>query len=141
MSGRTRATPTNTPGNRPLPPVETRWKPGQSGNPAGRPKGSGRLSKALCVLMLEPYPDDPRGRTYAEVVAESLAKAAVSGDVSAIRELGDRTEGKATQRIENVEFHEGFNRMTPEELLRYAATGVVPDWFNNAERGTSHESN
>jgi hypothetical protein len=91
--------------------------------------------------MLEPYPDDPNGRTYAEVVAESLARAAVGGDVSAIRELADRTEGKATQRIENVQLREDFDRMSREELLHYAATGEVPDWFRNVQKAAANESN
>jgi hypothetical protein len=29
---------------KPVPPVSSRWKPGQSGNPAGRKKGSGRAA-------------------------------------------------------------------------------------------------
>lgn len=130
--------PGNKPGNRPLPPVETRWKPGHSGNPSGRPKGSGRLSKALAALMLEQYPGDERGRTYAEFIAEKLATAAAAGDIAAIRELADRTEGKATQRIENVAAWDRFERMSHDELMRYAETGNLPEWW---EREASNEPN
>ena len=42
----------------PLPPEEHRWKPGQSGNPAGKPKGSRHLSTIVQNLL-----DDP---TFAE---------------------------------------------------------------------------
>jgi uncharacterized protein DUF5681 len=40
--------PQSTPYSRPEPPVETRWKPGQSGNPGGRPKGLQRRVRELC---------------------------------------------------------------------------------------------
>lgn len=134
------SSPANTVDNRRLPPVETRWKPGQSGNPSGRPKGSGRLSKALAHLLGERYPDDPLDRTYAEVISERIAQAAAKGDVAAMREIADRTEGKATQRIENVQLRERFDRMTEAELLRYAADGTLPIWWS--EEGQEHgESN
>lgn len=29
------------------PPIGRRWKPGQSGNPRGRPRGTGQIAKAL----------------------------------------------------------------------------------------------
>jgi hypothetical protein len=81
--------------------------------------------------MLEPYPGDPASRTYAEVIAERLADSAADGDIAAIRELADRTEGKPTQRLENVQLREDFERMSQEELLHYAATGETPSWFRN----------
>jgi hypothetical protein len=46
----------------------TQWKKGQSGNVGGRPK-SRLLSEALRNRLAEVKPDDPAGRTYAEVVA------------------------------------------------------------------------
>lgn len=112
---------------------------GVSGNPSGRPKGSGRLSKAYASQMLEPFPNDPHGRTYAEVIAEKQAQAAADGDVAAAREIADRTEGKPTQRVENVHLRERFERMSPEELVRYAEDGSLPPWWT-AEEGRN-ESN
>jgi hypothetical protein len=54
----------------------TRWKKGQaSPNPGGRPK-SRLLSEALRTRLAEPKPDDPQGRTYAEVVAANLIEIA-----------------------------------------------------------------
>jgi hypothetical protein len=40
----------------------TRWKPGQSGNPGGRPK-TALLSHACRELLAAPLPNDPQGRT------------------------------------------------------------------------------
>jgi hypothetical protein len=48
----------------------TRWKKGQpSPNPGGRPR-TRLLSEALRTRLAEVKPDDPAGRTYAEVVGQ-----------------------------------------------------------------------
>jgi hypothetical protein len=75
------------------------FKPGQSGNPAGRPK-SITLSESFRRQLSQVVPNDPHGRTFAEVIALRVCVAAAQGDVSAARELGDRTEGKARQAID-----------------------------------------
>ncbi len=77
----------------------TAFKPGQSGNPAGRPK-SITLSEAFRRQLSQPMPDDPEGRTFAEVIAERTCVAASGGDVSAAREIADRTEGKPRQSVD-----------------------------------------
>src|ERR1039457_6252815 len=74
------------------------WEPGKSPNPGGRPK-TRSLSKAYRAKLEEPFPDDPAGRTYAEVIAAKMAEQAASGDLSAARELADRAEGKAAQTM------------------------------------------
>ena len=75
------------------------FKPGQSGNPAGRPK-SITLSESFRRQLSQPVPNDPHGRTFAEVIALRVCVAAAQGDVSAARELGDRTEGKPKQSVD-----------------------------------------
>lgn len=72
------------------------FKPGQSGNPGGRPKEK-RLTEALRRKLAEPTAD---GRLYAEALAECLISLALDGDISAIREIADRTDGKPTQAME-----------------------------------------
>jgi hypothetical protein len=79
--------------DRPIPPAGTRWEKGQSGNPAGRPRGT-RLSK-----LLRPYPVSQEGRTFAEVFAERLFEAAAMGDAWAFREVANRIEGKVPQPV------------------------------------------
>jgi hypothetical protein len=111
----------------------TRFKPGQSGNPGGRPK-TAPLSQACRELLARPVPDDVKGRTYAEAIAESLAEKALEGDIRAAQELGDRAEGRARQSIEvqNTALAEAFERMTSEELEVYAREGKLPSWFSCA---------
>jgi hypothetical protein len=114
----------------------TPWKPGTSGNPGGRPK-TAPLSHACRELLASPLLDDPQGRTYAEAIAETLAQKALAGDIRAAQELADRAEGRPRQslEIEKVPLREAFERMTDDELLAYATTGQLPEWFPKSEGG------
>lgn len=111
----------------------TRWKPGQSGNPGGRPK-TAPLSQACRELLAAPVPDDPEGHTYAEAIAEMLGKKAIEGDIRAAQEIADRAEGRARQSIEiqNAALREAFDRMSSEEMEAYAREGKLPAWFSRA---------
>jgi hypothetical protein len=69
--------------------IEHQWKPGQSGNPGGRPKTKqvrDALQKLVNELGLEP------------AVKAIYAKAS-EGDVSAFKEIADRLDGKVAQPI------------------------------------------
>lgn len=57
-----------------------RWKPGESGNPAGKPKGSGEVAK-LRAAIADRVP---------ELLAAMMARA-LDGDVGAARLLLERT--------------------------------------------------
>jgi hypothetical protein len=107
-----------------------RWRKGQSGNPSGRPK-SKTLSDAYKHKLEEAVPNDPEGRTWAELIAEAQVRDAVRGNVQAAREIADRTEGRARQAIEFEDrtMTQAFDRMTTEELEAYARDGTVPAWF------------
>jgi len=119
----------------------TRWKQGQSGNPGGRPKLA-PLSQAARELLNSPVPNDPAGRTYAELIVWKLAKKALRGDVGAARELADRAEGKSRQAIEvqaqdKIPFDPTeFAGWTRAELDLFAREGIVPARFvdTNSER-------
>ena len=106
------------------------WPKGVSGNPSGRPHKT-PLTDACREVLAEPIPNDARGRTYAQGIAEMLAQKALAGDIRAAQEIADRAEGKARQSIEiqNAELREAFERMSGEELLAYATSGKVPSWF------------
>jgi hypothetical protein len=75
-----------------------KFPPGISGNPSGRPKLT-RLTDALREQLAEINPDAPE-ETVAEEIAKTLIKLALSGDVQAIKEIGNRTEGLPKQSID-----------------------------------------
>lgn len=76
----------------------TQWKPGQSGNPAGRPPNTRYISEILREKLLEKTSE---GKTHAELIAEALIElskdAKMRGFVPAIKELLDRIEGKVPE--------------------------------------------
>ncbi len=63
----------------PKPPAP-RWKPGESGNPKGRPPGTGQVAK-LRAAIAQDVPN----------ILASLSAAALAGDVQAARLLLERT--------------------------------------------------
>jgi hypothetical protein len=107
------------------PPVSTRFKPGQSGNPKGRPK-SLTLSEAYRRELAKVDESDPDKRTYAELLAEQMIVKAKGGDVAALREIADRTEGKARQTINlTVEKREQLERAI-DGIMREAEQAGEP---------------
>jgi hypothetical protein len=73
------------------PPPSTQFKPGQSGNPKGRPKGSINLATALDRALRERVTVVERGKqksiTKLEAAAKQLANKAATGDLRAFQFL------------------------------------------------------
>lgn len=87
------------------------WKPGQSGNPSGMPKGTPSLTRAYAkILALSP--DDLKRfkpENHAEVIALRQVKRAITSNLdygntanAVAKEIADRLEGKALQRRADV---------------------------------------
>lgn len=70
-------------------PPPHKWKPGQSGNPAG-------LSVSMRARMqLDKVCEyDSRGRIWRDALADNLMRQALGDKTDAMRELLDRTEGR-----------------------------------------------
>jgi hypothetical protein len=88
-------------------PEAHRFKPGQSGNPGGRPKKQ-PVTKAYEALAEKKLPEKIRallvrsgfdGETWAEAWAFGAGVKAAKGDTSALKEITDRLEGKAQQSL------------------------------------------
>jgi hypothetical protein len=71
---------------------------GVSGNPSGRPRLT-KITEALREQVSEELPDASEG-TIAEAIARRLIKLALGGDIAAIREVLDRTEGRPKQSLD-----------------------------------------
>jgi hypothetical protein len=87
------------------PPPEYRWKPGQSGNPGGRPRLLVTVTEAATRLLNgEKMPPGPRPKTW-DIAAAIIKRAqAVTGKTAAYagtatEQLLDRTEGKVPTSI------------------------------------------
>lgn len=87
------------------------FQPGVSGNPSGRPK-----TKIWTEAIKAAVSTNPSGEPNYELlkaVSEALVKAAKAGDIQAIKEIGDRLEGKVPQTLGQSEDHEN---LFPTEL-------------------------
>ena len=73
------------------------WKPGQSGNPGGRPRKR-PLKDVYTELSNQVVPGDPENRTYARLIAMAMFRKAVLGNIRAAAEIMNRVEGKAIPR-------------------------------------------
>lgn len=82
------------------PPLHTRFKPGQSGNPKGRVKGRPSLTHAYRRLLAMPVEkfDAYEPKNGIEAIAKKRILDAIHGPpavaVAAVKEITDRTEGK-----------------------------------------------
>ena len=72
------------------PPVKSRFKPGNSGNPKGRPKGSKNLSTILRQRLNKKVQIAENGRrkmvTVEEIIVAKMVNDAAAGDAIARRE-------------------------------------------------------
>lgn len=97
------------------PPEEYRFKPGQSGNPSGRPKLLGESYKQWLGTVNE------QGITNAEAVALSMGLQAMKGNVGAAIEIRMATEGSRvkmeTWQAEIVALLKD-GRITSEEVVK-----------------------
>jgi len=83
------------------PPIETRFKPGVSGNPAGRPKGSRGLSAVIAAALSEKVTIVEHGRrrsiTKLEAAAKQMANKAAAGDAKAAKLIIDMLHQSETR--------------------------------------------
>jgi Family of unknown function (DUF5681) len=73
------------------PPLSTRWKPGQSGNPKGRPKGAKNLVTIFHESFKQKLEIQERGKfrqiTALEAIVKKLMNEALKGNLKAIEFL------------------------------------------------------
>ena len=85
------------------PPAHSRWKPGQSGNPRGRPKRTKEVGKLLERELDQLVRITERGQqttlTKREILLKTLVNIALKGDLRALKMLlpylksGDNVDG------------------------------------------------
>ena len=92
------------------------WKPGQSGNPAGRKPGTGEVAKIRAAI----------NDRVPELLAAMLAKA-LEGDVGAARLLLERAVAplKAAEQAETIALPDGSLTEQGRAVLRAVAAGQL----------------
>ncbi len=82
------------------------WQPGQSGNPAGGSTKPKIWRDAINRAIARRESVDPRAM---EKLADKLLDGVAAGDVSAMKEFGDRVDGKVAQPVG------GTDELPPQE--------------------------
>ena len=79
----------------------------------------GRKSDKLWrdALAVASKREDPNGRVYLARIAEKCVQMAADGDISAIREIGDRLDGKPHQSVTTTRVD--ARQLSDAELLAY----------------------
>ncbi len=100
---------------KPKPPAPP-WKPGQSGNPAGRPKGTGEIGKLREAI-----------KGHVPAIIARLTAQALEGDVQAARLLLERTVAplKAVEPTQPLTLPDGTLTEQGRAVLASVADGVL----------------
>lgn len=69
-------------------------KGGASPNPHGRPRNDACITPLIRKKLWQRKHGDPKGRTYAAIIVDSLCARAANGELQAIKEILDRVDGK-----------------------------------------------
>jgi hypothetical protein len=104
------------------PPTETRWKPGQSGNPKGRPKDLANTKTIFKTVLSQKIALKENGKIRkiagVEAIVRALFARAIRGDLKTARELLSIAEELNTQsytknvdKMSAKEVHETYLRM------------------------------
>ena len=98
-----------------VPPAEHRWKPGESGNPAGRPK-SRPITAAIKEML-----DKDDGKALKALAAVGV-KNALKGDVRFWTEVMSRIDGKVPDSLDITTDGESLREipgLSPEEVAEF----------------------
>lgn len=90
------------------------WKPGQSGNPGGRPKRD--MASEIARAIFE---------QNAGAIERAFAAALKKGDAKVFRALADRAYGKPRQQIEQT--GEGGGPLQNCVTVRFVKPGAIED--------------
>jgi hypothetical protein len=93
------------------------FQKGISGNPGGKKQGRPWRDAIERAVARRQGKTDLKG---IDDIADKLLDAAAAGDMQAVREFGDRMDGKAPQSVD----HSGMIATTHEEFLKQLDSGL-----------------
>jgi len=97
----------------------TSWRPGQSGNPSGRPRNE------LLTLLREAANEVDGGVTKGEKLVIKIWEMALAGDIRAISILFDRLFGRVREAMDFIDDPENQN-------IEVRITGLDENIFKNS---------
>jgi len=100
--------------------ASTRFKPGQSGNPAGRPKGARNKASVMAQRLME---------GQAEAVVQTVIEAALTGDMAACRLIVERLLPPAKERAIQADLK------LPEDISAKSAPQIFSEIFKAVTGG------
>lgn len=110
------------------PPEATRFQPGRSGNPSGRPKKVKTEKQALEEVLNKVYtangPNGPVHLTGNDVVVQALFKGATDGKIGALKVLLARKDALGIDKDENADDIAPFEQHILNAFLDHARRGV-----------------
>jgi len=112
----------------PFPNDETKFRAGQSGNPAGYSRGRRQTDDLLRLI-------EEAGATRA--ISKVWLKAILEGNVAFLREYLDRTEGKSPDTLKIDDGGEVQPRINPKRRSRPERAGGSPVDRGDGERDAS----
>ena len=93
-------------GNYVDPPAQHRFKPGQSGNPRGRPKGSISLPNAMVKLLRKKTKvtigGEVRNLTQSDIIAIQIIQHAAKGDLNFIKFVSQQTQNHPEMQLQTA---------------------------------------
>jgi hypothetical protein len=116
-----------------------RFKPGESGNPHGRPK-SAEISKALRTKLAAEISLPRIGRTYAEQLVDKWVALGLKGNAAAIAAIADRAEGRAAISITTDTNDNSLNLIVASWNERSAELGPPEGFIELNDGGEPGES-
>ena len=118
--------------------MDTRFKPGQSGNPGGRPKGLLNLTAMLRKELRA------RNNEKARELVKAAVEQAIDGKGGALKEVLDRIDGTVVQRYQQEDIErrvlETAERVLPEEHYHALLLALAAADGTGAMGGTPSEA-
>lgn len=112
--------------------IANQWKPGQSGNPSGRPKGSISMTATLRQMLLKKCPDEwkagldlPKDATVKDGIMAAATKAAAKGDHKFFATIFDRIDGKVPDIVHSTTRE--LDNLSEDELAAIIKNGHGED--------------
>jgi hypothetical protein len=120
------------------PPAHSRFKPGKSGNPNGRPKGTLNFATTLLKTLREVVVINENGRrkeiTKLEAAVKQLVNKAASGDLRALTQLIGITLSAEQRAAEEAVPDEVLNELDQKVMLK-----ILKRYQEGAEEGSNYE--